>query len=81
MDIIKKTKISQPDFIEIILIVVLAVWSVSAFWLLTKAMSFTVLSSITWESLNSFFLAFLTIVVLVVAVLLADVRKEIKGLY
>lgn len=81
MALIKKTKITQPDFIEASLVVVLAFWIVAVLWLLQKAITASIISTLTMESLTVIFTAFMTIILLVIAILVADVRKELKGVY
>ncbi len=78
---IHRTKITKPDIVEITLILILAVWSIITLWLLEKAITFPLLNSITWQSLTTLFAAFASIVLLVIAVLVADIRKEIKHSY
>ncbi len=81
MAIIKRTKITKPDFVEATLVIVLALWTVLVMWMLQKAITATIISSLTMESLIVIFTAFMTIVLLVIAVILADIRKELKGVY
>ncbi|MEM4248096.1 MAG: hypothetical protein QXH80_02420 [Candidatus Nanoarchaeia archaeon] len=81
MEIVKRATITKPDMIEASLIVILAIWIVAVLWLLDKAMIFEVQSLLTWQSLATFFTAFASISVLVVAVLVADIRKEVKEMY
>ena len=81
MAIIKQTKITKPDFVEATLVIVLALWTVLVMWMLQKAITATIISSLTMESLVVIFTAFMTIVLLVIAVILADIRKELKGVY
>jgi hypothetical protein len=81
MEIIKQAKITKPDMIEASLIVILAMWIISVLWLLDKAMNFEVQSLLTWQSLTTFFAAFASIAVLVIAILVADIRKEVKDMY
>ncbi|MFH0868806.1 MAG: hypothetical protein V1839_01115 [archaeon] len=81
MSLIKDIKSSKPDSVEAILVIVLAVWTIVTMWLLERAISFQVQSLITWQALSTFFMAFISILVIVIAVILADMRKEMKGLY
>jgi hypothetical protein len=81
MEIIKQAKITKPDMIEASLIVILAMWIISVLWLLDKAMNFEVQTLLTWQSLTTFFAAFASIAVLVIAILVADIRKEVKDMY
>lgn len=81
MAILRPTKTTRPDLVEALLVVVLAIWTIVAMWLIERAVTFQVQSILTWQSLTTFFSAFTSIIVLVIAVLLADVRKEIKELY
>jgi hypothetical protein len=81
MVILKKTKITKPDFVEASLVMILAFWIVIVLWLLQKAITATIISSLTMESLVVIFTAFMTIVLLVIAVILADIRKEMKEVY
>ncbi len=81
MAILKQTKITKPDFVEASLVLILACWIIAVIWLLKAAITATIISIYTMESLNVIFLAFTTIVLLVIAVILADIRKELKGVY
>jgi len=81
MALLKQTKSTRPDMVEALLVIILAIWTIVSMWLLDKAISFQVQSLLTWQSLSTFFMAFTSIIVLVIAVILADVRKEIKELY
>ena len=81
MALLKQTKSTRPDIVEALLVIILAIWTIVSMWLLDKAISFQVQSLLTWQSLSTFFMAFTSIIVLVIAVILADVRKEIKELY
>jgi hypothetical protein len=81
MALLKQTKITKPDFVEASLVLILACWVTAVLWMLQKAITAEVISMLTMESLNVIFLAFTTIVLLVIAVILADMRKELKGVY
>ena len=81
MALLKQTKITKPDFVEASLVLILACWIVAVIWLLRSAITAKVISIFTMESLNVIFLAFTTIVLLVIAVIIADIRKELKGVY
>ena len=81
MAILKHTKITKPDFIEASLVIILAMWIIAVLWLLSKAITADIISVITMEAMSVIFLAFTTIVLLVIAVILADIRKELKGAY
>lgn len=81
MAIIKQTKVTKPDLVEALLVIILAIWIIVTLWLLERAISFQIQSIITWQSLTTFFASFVSIIVLVIAVLIADIRKEIKELY
>ena len=81
MAIIKHTKITKPDFIESTLVIILAFWIIAVLWMLRSAITASIISILTMESLNVIFLAFATIVLLVIAIILADIRKELKGVY
>ncbi len=79
MAFLHPTKIKQPDPVELGLITVLVIWSVAVLWLLQKAITAKVLELLSWTSLQAFFLAFCSIVLVVIAILLADIRKELKA--
>lgn len=81
MALIKHTKITKPDFIEATLVIILAFWIIAVLWMLRNAITASIISILTMESLNVIFLAFTTIILLVIAVILADIRKELKGVY
>jgi hypothetical protein len=75
---IEKTRIRNPDFVELGLIGILVVWSLSAFMLLQQAadLSIGTGSLLSWTSLTTFFTGIISIVLIVIAVILADMRKE-----
>ena len=79
--ILHHTKKRAPDLLEIATLGVLIIWTTTTIWLLARAMTLPILSSITWESLQAIFTAFISITLLVLAVILADIRKELKDLY
>lgn len=81
MALLKQTKITKPDFVEASLVLILACWIIAVIWLLKSAITAKIISIYTMESLNVIFLAFTTIVLLVIAVIMADIRKELKGVY
>jgi len=72
---------TKPDLVEAMLVIILAAWTIVSMWLIEKAVSFQIQSLLTWQSLTTFFAAFVSIIILVIAVLIADIRKEIKELY
>ncbi|MEK6807421.1 MAG: hypothetical protein AABX75_00165 [Nanoarchaeota archaeon] len=78
MALIHPTKVKQPDPVEFGLIAVLVIWSISVLWLLQMAATARVLELLSWTSLLAFFMAFASIVLVVIAILLADIRKELK---
>lgn len=81
MAVLRETKITKPDLVEASLVIILAAWIVVVLWLINSALKQGTISIMTIESLSMFFLAFISIVILVIAVLLADVRKEFKEKY
>ncbi|MEM2954398.1 MAG: hypothetical protein QW625_00380 [Candidatus Nanoarchaeia archaeon] len=76
---IAKTKITKPDFIELMLLGILIIWTVTVLWLIAKSAS--TITMLTIESLIMFFIAFTSITAIVIAVILADIRKELKKIY
>ena len=78
MALLHPTKVKQPDMTELGLIAVLVVWSVAVLWLIQKAVTARVMEILSWTSLTTIFIAFSSIVLLVIAILLADIRKELK---
>jgi len=78
MALLHPTRIKQPDITELGLIAVLVVWSLSVLWLIQRAVTAKVLELLSWTSLTAIFIAFSSIVLLVIAILLADIRKELK---
>jgi len=81
MALIKQTKVTKPDFIEATLVVIFAFWVIAVLWMLRAAITANIISLLTMESLVVIFGAFTTIVLLVIAIILADIRKELKGVY
>ncbi len=81
MALLRPHTTTKPDLIEALLVIILAIWTIVSMWLIEKAVSFQIQSLLTWQSLTTFFAAFISIIILVIAVLIADIRKEIKELY
>ncbi|MCX6775098.1 MAG: hypothetical protein NTY99_03360 [DPANN group archaeon] len=81
MAVLKETKITKPDLVEATLVVILALWIITVLWLISTALKQGMISLLTIDSLAMFFLAFISITVLVIAIVLADVRKELKEVY
>lgn len=79
--VLRHTKVTRPDFVEATLVLILAFWIIAVLWLLKTAITAEIISILTMESLTVIFTAFLTIIVLVIAVILADIRKELKEVY
>jgi len=77
--IFENTKTSTPDFIEIGLIGVLVIWSISAFILLQQAADISTGNYLlSWTSLTTFFAGVISVVLIVIAVILADIRKALS---
>ena len=75
---IKKTSIRDPDLIEIGLVSVLVIWSLSAFILLQQAANISAGNYLlSWTSLTTFFIGVISVVLIVIAIILADIRKEL----
>jgi len=72
----KRMKLKDPDMIEMLLIGILAIWTISTFYLLRTASTLATIDSVSWSSLTAFFTGFGTLVLLVIAVLVADIRKK-----
>jgi Kef-type K+ transport system membrane component KefB len=81
MALLKQTKITKPDFVELSLIIVFVAWIIAILWLLRKVITFQIISLFTIESLSTIFLTFITLILLVIAIILADIRKELKNVY
>lgn len=79
--LLHKTKIKKPDAIELGLVIVLAIWSLSVLWLLERVITAQTMELLSWMSLIAFFAGFASVIVVVIAILVADIRKEIKELY
>jgi|GEM_PF-3411932 len=79
MGILRPTRTTKPDAIEATLVVTLAIWVVSVLWLINMGLNQNIISQLTIDSLTMFFSAFSSIVFLVIAVLLANIRKELRG--
>ena len=79
MGLLRPTRTSKPDAVEATLVVTLAIWVVSVLWLINMGLSQNIISQLTIDSLTMFFAAFSSIVFLVIAVLLANIRKELRG--
>ena len=70
--------LKDPDFIEVVLVLILAIWTISVFYLLRQAATLTEINLISWTSLVAFFTGFSSIVLIVIAVIVADIRKELS---
>ena len=81
MGILKTTSVTRPDLVEATLVIILTIWIVAVLWLINLGLKAEVITLLTIESLTMFFVAFMSISVLVIAVILADIRKEIKSAY
>ena len=81
MALFKPTRVTKPDAVEATLVLILAIWVVAILWLINTALASKIISTLTIDSLAMFFTAFMSIVLLVIAILLADIRKELKGSY
>ena len=81
MSIIHKTRVQKPDWVEFGLVIILAVWGISVIWLLQKVVTARSFELLSWTSLQTFFVGFISIVLIAIAILLADIRKEIKEIY
>jgi hypothetical protein len=78
-NILGRTKTSSPDFVEIGLMGVLVIWSVSAFILLQQAANISRGNYLlSWTSLTTFFAGVISVVLIVIAIILADIRKELS---
>jgi hypothetical protein len=75
---IEKTVIRNPDVIELGLIGVLVVWSISSFMLLQQASNIGIASGLlSWTSLTAFFTGMCSVILIVIAIIIANIRKEI----
>ena len=75
---IRPTVIKNPDFIELGLIGVLVIWSISAFMLLQQASEIGLVNGLlSWTSLTAFFTGMCSVTLIVIAIILADIRKEL----
>jgi hypothetical protein len=75
---IKKTVIKNPDIVELGLISVLVVWSISAFMLLQQAANLGIASGLlSWTSLIAFFTGMCSVILIVIAIIVANIRKEL----
>ena len=67
--------VNMPDFVEVVLVITLALWTVSVFWLLRRAATLIEINVVSWTSLSAFFTGFGSIVLIVIAIIVADIRK------
>lgn len=75
---IERAKIKDPDIVELGLISVLVIWSISAFILLQQAANISAGGGLlSWTSLTTFFTGIISVVLIVIAVILADIRKSL----
>jgi hypothetical protein len=75
---LEKTITRNPDFIELGLIGVLVIWSISAFMLLQQAAEIQLGNYLlSWTSLTTFFVGISSIILIVIAIILADIRKSL----
>ena len=75
--LVRKTRVNEPDIIELVLIGILAIWTVSIILLIKQAITITGYNILSWTSLTTFFMGFTSIVILVIAILVANIRKEV----
>ncbi len=68
----------KPDFVEGGLLAVLTVWIVSVLYLINQASTAVSMSELSWISLTTFFTAFSSVVLLVVAILLARMIRRLR---
>jgi hypothetical protein len=73
-----QTKVNNPDLIELVLAGVLVIWTLSSFLLLNQAATLNTPNLISWTSLTTFFVGFSSIVLIVIAIILADIRKSLS---
>ena len=75
---LEKTITRNPDFIELGLIGVLVIWSISPFMLLQQAAEIQLGNYLlSWTSLTTFFVGISSIILIVIAIILADIRKSL----
>ena len=68
----------KPDFVEGGLLAVLTVWIVSVLYLINQASTAVSMSELSWISLTTFFTALSSVVLLVVAILLARLIRRLR---
>ena len=66
----------NPNLVQSVLVLILAVWTISVFYLLRQASTFAINNLVSWTSLTAFFTGFGSIALIVIAVLLADLRRN-----
>ncbi len=67
----------QQDFIEKGLLGILAVWSLAVLYLVNQAAT-AELNVLSWVSLTTFFNGFSSVVLIVIAILLARIGKNLR---
>ena len=67
----------QQDFIEKGLLGILAVWIIAVLYLVNQAAT-AELNVLSWVSLTTFFSGFSSVVLIVVAILLARIGKDLR---
>jgi len=70
-------KAIQENFVETGLLGILAVWIISVLYLINQAAS-SELNVLSWVSLTTFFTGFSSVVLIVIAILLARIKKELR---
>ena len=81
MAVLRRTKLSKPDVVEASLVIILAIWIIAVLWLINTALQQEIISILAIDSLTMFFTAFISIVLIVTTIILADIRKELKRAY
>ena len=76
----KKTEIKRPNIVEIFLTLVLVIWIVMIGALIRIVIQNVDLAWGGFITLGAFFMMFISIMLIVVAILLEGIRKELKEL-
>ena len=69
--------LDQENFIEQGLLAILAVWIVAVLYLVNQA-SNAELNVLSWVSLTTFFSGFSSVVLIVIAILLARIKRDLR---
>tara|TARA_Y100000310_G_C20440316_1_gene695780 strand:+ start:56 stop:283 length:228 start_codon:yes stop_codon:yes gene_type:complete len=67
----------KPDFTEWMLLSILVIWVFSSIYLINQAAT-SELNLLSWTSLSTFFLGFSSVTLIVIAIILTRIRRQLE---